>query len=125
MATFENATEYIRNHTAETDTVISPWPGYACESGRRFFPGLENQFALAISGRLSPAEQHRYRIVGKDSIISAIRHGNAKMVVIGAWVSALFVSLGVDDGNEFYRVLADQYQLVGETENALFYVRKR
>ncbi len=125
MQTFENVTEFIRSHTADTDTVISSWPGYACESGRRFFPGLENQFALPIATSLSPANQHRYRIVGTDSIISAIEHGNAEMVVIGVWMGTLFADSGENERKDFFSALAKQYQMAGEIENVSFYVRKR
>lgn len=125
MATFEDVAARIQRHTVETDTVISPWPGYACESGRQFLPGLENQFALPISANISPADQKRYRIAGKDSIISALNQGKGKVVVIGAWVSSLFVSLGESDRKEFYHALSRNYEIAEEIENVLVYVRKR
>jgi hypothetical protein len=114
----------IRNHTVETDTVISPWPGYACESGRRFFPGLENQFALPVAARLTAAEQHRYRITGMDSIITAIENGNAKMVVIGVWVNSFLGGLGESERKRFNDALEARYQLEGEIGNVFSYVRK-
>ncbi|MCP4547329.1 MAG: glycosyltransferase family 39 protein, partial [bacterium] len=61
LQAYGEISRYLRAHTEPEDVVLSFWPGYVFESGRRYFPGLENHFGLRIASGLSPEEHRRYR----------------------------------------------------------------
>lgn len=124
LSVFDSVSVYIRNHTIESDTVISPWPGYTCESGRNFMPGFENQFGIPISERLTEAQHQHYRIAGKTAFISAIRSKTPRMVIIGAWVSPLFVTLEESDREKLYQALDQNYRLATQIEDVSIYERR-
>ncbi len=125
LSTLDGVSRYIRNNTSESDTVISPWPGYACESGRRFMPAFENQFGILVSEQLTEAQRQHYHVAGKSAFISAIRSKLPKMVIIGAWVSPLFVTLNDTDREELYQSLDQQYRLATQIEDVYVYERRR
>jgi hypothetical protein len=124
ISAFDLAVQYIRNHTDPSDIVLSPWPGYACESGRNFLPGFENQFALPVSQRLSSSQQERYHVGGKREFISAIQDGTPRLVLIGAWVSPLFVTMDENDKAELYQALDEGYEFATQIEDVSVYERK-
>ncbi|MCP4550424.1 MAG: hypothetical protein GY835_28530, partial [bacterium] len=61
LQAYGEISQHIRALTEPEDVVLSFWPGYVFESGRRYFPGLENHFGLRIASGLSPEEHRRYR----------------------------------------------------------------
>ncbi|MCE5266944.1 MAG: glycosyltransferase family 39 protein [Planctomycetaceae bacterium] len=85
LASFRAVSRYIESVTRPDDVVLSVWPGYVYESGRRFFPGLENDFGLAVSGRLSAEDRNAYKIAGREEVLAAIRGRSAGAVVIGGY----------------------------------------
>lgn len=124
LAVFDSVSTYIRNHTVDSDTVLSPWPGYACESSRQFMPGFENQFGLPVAERLTNAERRHYRLAGKDSFISAVGRSGPRLVIIGAFVGPLFAEHGEGDRGGLYRALDEGYTLATEIEGVFIYERK-
>lgn len=124
LSVFDSVSTYIRNHTDESDTVISPWPGYTCESGRNFMPGFENQFGLPVSERLTESQRLHYRVGGKTAFISALRSRVPRLVVIGAWISPLFVTLNENDREQLYQALDQEYGSAKEIEDVYIYERR-
>ena len=124
ITAYDRVAQYIRNHTEPSDTVLSPWPGYACESGRNFLPGFENQFALPVSERLTDSQQQHYHVGGKKAFIAAVREQIPKLIVIGAWVSPLFVTMNEGDKEQLYQALDQQYRFASQIEDVSVYERK-
>lgn len=87
-------------------------------------PGFENQFALPVSERLTESQRQHYHVAGKSAFISAVRNGIPKMVVIGAWVSPLFVTMNEGDKEELYQALDRKYRLATQIEDVSVYDRR-
>lgn len=83
----------IEAHTAPDDTVMAFWPGYIFESGRQFMPGLENQFALGVSEKLTLDQKVHYHVAGKELVLKAFDLQYPDVVVLGAWMHELNTSI--------------------------------
>jgi hypothetical protein len=115
--------DWMRTRTTEMDTVLSLWPGYVFESGRRHMPGMENQFALLAAAKLTPQDRQRYRIIGPDDVIGAVQRGQPRLVVVGAWVTFFFRDLGEDRSRAFFHALRQNYILGEEIGGVDIYER--
>ncbi len=103
--------EYIKRHSNPNDVILSFWPGYVFESGRRFFPDMENQFGLSIGGKLSAKERKDYHIANKYDIFLAIQRQAIKMVILQKFKLDWFGFSNIEE-TEFYRILQEKYILM-------------
>ena len=62
----------IEANSRPDEIVLAFWPGYIFESGRRYLPGLENNFVYRIMNKIAPAERTRYHVISHDQVMSAI-----------------------------------------------------
>ena len=79
----------IETRTEPQDMVMAFWPGYVFESGRQYLPGLENQFALGVSEKLTLDQKVRYHVAGKELVLKSFDLQYPDMVVLGAWMYEL------------------------------------
>ena len=79
----------IEVRTEPEDMVMAFWPGYVFETGRQYLPGLENQFALGVSEKLTLDQKVRYHVAGKELVLKAFDLQYPEMVVLGAWMYEL------------------------------------
>ena len=89
LAAVEKVARGIERHSAPDDTVLAFWPGYAFESGRRGFPGLENQFGVGLNLLLTREQRARYHIAGPDQIFRAFTTDRPRLLVIGGWMGEI------------------------------------
>jgi hypothetical protein len=54
LSSFRKVVEAIKANSSPDDVVLSFWPGYVFESGRRYFPGMENHFVYRITSKIGP-----------------------------------------------------------------------
>jgi 4-amino-4-deoxy-L-arabinose transferase-like glycosyltransferase len=113
----------IKSHTLETDTVLSPWPGYVFESGRRYVPGLENHFGLLAAKKLTHEQQLRYHISGVDEIVATIQAREPEVVALGSWVTFLFSGLTDLERQALFNALLLNYRFIGEVGGVDLYER--
>jgi len=52
-------------------------------------PGLENQFALGVSEKLTLDQKVRYHVAGKELVLKAFDLQYPDIVVLGAWMYEL------------------------------------
>ena len=79
----------IEARTEPEDMVMAFWPGYVFETGRQYLPGLENQFALGVSEKLTLDQKVRYHVAGKELVLKAFDLQYPDVVVLGAWMHEL------------------------------------
>jgi hypothetical protein len=90
--------------------VLSFWPGYVFESGRRYFPDAENHFAYYITDKLRAEDRSRYHVASKDVIINAVSARAVSLVVTSAWI--FDKHLTSTELQAFHAALNDNYSLV-------------
>lgn len=86
LSSYRRITKTVEANTAADDIVLSFWPGYVFESGRRYFPGAENHFAYYIADRISPEKRSRYHVASKSAITGAVSARAVSLVVTSAWI---------------------------------------
>jgi len=79
----------IEGRTEPEDMVMAFWPGYVFETGRQYLPGLENQFALGVSEKMTVDEKVHYHVAGKELVLKAFDLQYPDVVVLGAWMHEL------------------------------------
>lgn len=125
LASFKAVAQYVRTVTQPGDIVLSFWPGYVYESGRRFFPGLEDDFGLAVSARLSATQRAAYKIASREDILTAIRNRAPKAVVIGGyWMDDLYPGPDSAEQRDVYKALDASYRLGRTLDGIAIYVRR-
>ncbi len=111
--------EGVRGHSAPGDTVLSFWPGYVFESGRRYLPGFENHFAVGLSDRISAAQRARHHIAGYERITAALRGREPRLVIVGAWMSDLNTALSDAQSRLVMDALLQNYVVIEDYGDAL------
>jgi hypothetical protein len=101
----------IEARTAQGDTVMAFWPGYVFESGREYMPGLENQFALGVSEKLTLDEKVHYHVAGKELVLKAFDLQYPDVVVLGAWMHELNTSIDQRHLEIILQELETKYEL--------------
>jgi hypothetical protein len=124
LVTFNRVAAYIKEHTTPDDIVLSPWPGYTTQSGRRYLSGFENHFALTISQRFGEEQRQRYKLGHKDAFIRAIEDQKPTLIILGQWVTPLFITMDEGERKRLYETLLDRYELKVEMEGVFVYERK-
>jgi len=112
FASYERVTEGIRARTRPGDIVFSFWPGYVFGADRAHFPGMENQFAIGVSEKLTPAEKARYLIADRQRLMDGFRPGTPRLVVAGAWMNDINTALDDDQMDELLAVFHQTYGAV-------------
>jgi hypothetical protein len=109
LSSFREVSGAIRAHSAPDDVVLSFWPGYVFESGRRYFPGMEDQFAIRMMNKLSPAEKARFHIPSNDDLMKAIRGREVRLVVVHPWIEEYYHNLTPQQTEDFKTTLDENY----------------
>lgn len=73
----------IRRLAAGNEPVASFWPGYLLECDCPPVGGLENQFGVAVSYRLSRAETEKYRLLSLQGISELFENQAPKLAILG------------------------------------------
>ncbi len=109
----------IEGRTEPEDMVMAFWPGYVFETGRQYLPGLENQFALGVSEKLTMDEKVHYHVAGKELVLKAFDLQYPDVVVLGAWMHELNTTIDQRHLPIILEELETKYQLeeyYGETK---------
>jgi len=128
LSAYHNVAETIKAQTSPDDVVLSFWPGYVFESGRRYFPGLENNWGYAIMKNTSAADRARYHIVSNDDIVNAISKRSAALLITfptkALWMSQYYNTLSPAEKMDFEKALSDNYFPVSTVDNVSIYKRR-
>lgn len=123
VSSYHKVTAAIETNSQPEDVVLSLFPGYVFESGRRYFPGLEDQFSFRIIDKIGPNTTARYRIVSKAQINNALaNHAPALLVIYPG--SEYFNNLSAGEMQAFDVMIEENYSLVTKVDDVAVYRRK-
>jgi hypothetical protein len=99
----------IERVTDPDDVVLSFWPGYVFEAGRRYFSGMENHFAFRISSKVGEDDRRRYHVPSTEDVFGAVARREPEVVVVGAWMKDFRRNLTGEELREFGEALDEGY----------------
>jgi hypothetical protein len=123
MSSYREVQRTVESKTGGNDVVLSLFPGYVFESGRRYFPGLEDQFSFRIMDKINPDDAARYHIATKQEIQDAVSRGIAQIVVISR-SSEYFNSLAATDIQNLQAAIDGNYARIGQMDSVEVYRRR-
>lgn len=121
LASYRRIVQAIKANTNPDDVVLSIWPGFVFESGRRYFPGSENHFNYAVASKLSPEARQRYHLTSKYEIMKAVSTGAVNLFVSSPPVPYLDGTMSTTELHEFRAALDSNYSLVEKIDNISIY----
>lgn len=123
LSTYHAITKVVEVNSSRDDIVLSFWPGFVFESGRRYFPGLENHFVFRIINKTSQEEKARYHVPSKEEILHAIKERKATIVIIHPWILEYYHDLSPSELEEFKEAISANYLLVSSVQEVEVYKR--
>jgi len=122
LRSYQQVAEIVRANSGPDATVLSIWPGYVFESGRRCFPGAENEFVYPVAEKVSPELRKRYHLVSKEEVLSALSAG-----VPDIYIPAPHIYLYLSDAENrtFQNAVNAKYSLVKTVDDILIYRNNR
>jgi hypothetical protein len=124
LSSYRETTKVIEANTSPDEVVMSFWPGFVFESGRRYFPGLENHFVYRVMDKMSPEERTRMHVVSKDQIMRAITGGEINVLVIHPWILEYYHDLSPAEIREFHTAVDANYSLLRNIDRVEIYRRR-
>ncbi len=124
LSSYHEVSRIIEINSSPDDVALSFWPGYVFESGRRYFPGMENHFVYRIINKISPEERARYHVVSKDQIMRAITGRETSLLIIHPWILEYYHDLSPRELQEFHEAVDANYSLISNITSVEIYRRK-
>jgi len=123
MSSYRKVQAAVESNSGGNDVVLSLFPGYVFESGRRYFSGLEDQFSFRIMDKISMDDAARYHIVTKQVIQDTVSRGIAQIIVISR-SSEYFNSLTATDVQNLQSAIDGNYARTAEMDSVEVYRRR-
>lgn len=124
LSCYREVTRVVEANSRPDEVVLSFWPGFVFESGRRYFPGLEDHFVYRVITKISPEERTRYHVVSKDQIMRAITGREINVLVIHPWILEYYHDLSPRELQEFHEAVDANYSLVSKVTEVEIYRRR-
>ena len=124
LSSYWKVAETVEAHSSPDEVVLSFWPGYVFESGRRYFPGLEDHMVYRITTRIGPEARARYHVASNDQIMHAIETRAVHLLVIGAWMKEFYGNLSPSEIAAFHAAVDANYSLVSKIGDIEVYRRR-
>jgi 4-amino-4-deoxy-L-arabinose transferase-like glycosyltransferase len=119
IATVRQVSRELRHWAAKNEPVLSFWPGYVAECDCVPIEGMENDFGLRVSHKLTAAKADQYKLITDQEVQDLIKRHYPRVVVVGT-VSGAMVPRGENWWIEYRDLLRQNgYQLaraIGRTE---------
>jgi Dolichyl-phosphate-mannose-protein mannosyltransferase len=124
LPSFQKVTDALEANSRADDVVLSIWPGYVFESGRRYFPGSENQFNYDIASKIGPEARKRYHLLSKQEVIDAVSSGAASVFISSPSRYYLDAFMSPGELQTMRAALAVNYTLAGDFDGVELYRRR-
>jgi len=124
LDSFRRVTKVLEANSRENDAVLSIWPGYVFESGRRYFPGSENQFNYAVGSKLSPEARARYHLLSGADVVDAISSGKVDVFISSASKYYLNATLPATERQRMHSALDANYTFISSVDGVEIYRRR-
>ncbi len=125
LSSFRNVTQVLEANSREDDVVLSIWPAYVFESGRRYFPGSENHFNYGVAYKISPAARMRFHVLSKDEVFQAISTGAVDVFIPSSSKYYLDDTMSPSELRAFHTALDANYVPVGGDDGVKVYRRRQ
>jgi Dolichyl-phosphate-mannose-protein mannosyltransferase len=123
LSSYREVTKVVEANSSPDEIVMSFWPGYVFESGRRYVPGLENHFVFRVMTKISPEEGARYHVISKDKVMRAIIDREPGLLIIHPWILEYYHDLSPSELQDFHAAVEANYSLVSSISNVEIYRR--
>ena len=124
LSCYREVTKIVEENSRPDEIVMSFWPGFVFESGRRYVPGLENHFVYRIMNKISANEQRRYHVASQDQIMSAVASGVPELLIIHPWILEYYHDLTSSEIQEFRVAVDANYFMISEVRGIAIYRKK-
>jgi len=124
LSCYREVSKIVESNSRPDDVVLSFWPGFVFESGRRYFPGLEDHFVYRIINKISPEERARYHVVSKDQIMRSITGREPSVLIIHPWILEYYHDLSPRELQEFHEAVDANYSLISDIRGIEIYQRR-
>jgi Dolichyl-phosphate-mannose-protein mannosyltransferase len=124
LSCYREVTRVVEANSGPDEVVMSFWPGFVFESGRRYFPGIEDHFVYRIMNKISPEERARYHVISKDQVMRAITGREINVLVVHPWVIEYYHDLSPRELQEFHEAVDANYSLVSNIRDIAIYRRR-
>jgi hypothetical protein len=124
LSCYREVSKIVESNSSPDDVVLSFWPGFVFESGRRYFPGLEDHFVYRVINKISPEERARYHVVSKDRVMRAITGRETSLLIIHPWILEYYHDLSPRELREFHEAVDANYSLISEIRGIEIYRRR-
>ncbi len=124
LSCYREVTKVVEANSGPDEVVMSFWPGFVFESGRRYFPGLENHFVYRIVNKISPEERARYHVISKDQVMRAITGRKINLLVVPPLIVEYYQNLSPRELQEFHEAVDTNYWLVSKIRDVAIYRRR-
>lgn len=124
LSSYREVTKVVEANSSADEVVMSFWPGFVFESGRRYFPGLEDHFAYRVINKISPEERVRYHVISKDQVMRAITGREINVLVVHPWILEYYHDLSPVETQEFHEAVDANYSLVSNIRDIEIYRRR-
>ena len=124
LSSYRKVAQVIEANSQADDMVFSVWPGYVFESGRRNFPGGENEFTYQVAVLLAPQARARYHLISKDEILKAVATRAVTLFVSTPYPFYLEITMSPEELRAFAAALDANYSLVDNVDGVGIYRRR-
>lgn len=124
LSCYREVTRVIEANSRPDEVVMSFWPGFVFESGRRYFPGLENHFVYRVMNKISPGKRAHYHVISKDEVLRAITGREVNVLIVPQWIIEYYHDLSPREIGEFHMAVDANYSLINEIRGIAIYRRR-
>jgi hypothetical protein len=124
LSCYREVTKVVEANSSPDEVVLSFWPGFVFESGRRYFPNLEDHFVYRVMNKITAEERVRYHVISKDQIMNAITSRQTNVLVIHPWVLEYYHALSPTEIKAFHEAVDENYSLITNINDVEVYRRR-
>jgi hypothetical protein len=124
LAFYRKVARAIEAGSRPDAVVISLWPGFLLDSGRRYYPGSDDHFNYVLADRISAPERRRYHLISTEDVVNAVSGGKVDMFLSAPYRTLLESSMSPREAIAFKSGLDTHYRLVNRFDGVKIY-RKR
>ncbi len=125
LDSYRQVSQVIAANTRPGEVVLSFWPGFVFESGRGYFPGLENDYALRLMEKQPPDLRAEYHLTSYQQIMRAIDTQETTVLVIHPRINEYFETISAAQVQAFHAAVDANYSRIANIDDIEIYKASR
>jgi hypothetical protein len=121
MPAYREVAQAVRANSREDATVLSLWPGYVFESGRRCFPGAENEFGYQVARVAGPEAGARFHLLSGTDVVRALSTGAPDIYIPADFYRYLSFTMSQEEQQALSRAVDANYVLAAKVDDVEIY----